>query len=234
MSALKSEAFFGEAAREPGQIAAALREKFEKMLKKIENVKFYFDNRANPEASAYALSMVDNPKTFFDGIFLTTDPALNSDQYLTYTLLHEVAHVGTGASDHYYISTDAGEIKRRPPEGKQLPPWSFDMAMDTADVLAHAAVLVASNKSPLSPPSFGTTYGKIDEGPDAGWTYYIDRPIPSLIRVYLPLYRIDEHGKQQQRPSIDPPEIIGFQLISPDPVERTADYVKYAYVKTDS
>lgn len=231
----KMKALLGEAAGDRRQIDKPLKDSYEKILAKLQNLDansetfLYLDKASNPRAAAYVTGS-GTPIKVGNRIYITTHPANKNDGSLAKDILHETAHQAlNNPNDPWYVNSD---LTRRAPIGKPLPPLTYEAAIRNPDTLAYTAITLVSNKRPLTPPNYGTISDKRNDGADKDWTYYINRPLPSRVVVFLPLHRIDQYGQLQRRPSIHPPEITGFGLTSPNPARKTPDYVEYVYKKT--
>lgn len=135
-------------------VRAAIKSRLEKVISGLENLRankgkdIFIQEPGKPDGSAYTLSTPSG----YTGQIVFSKAALGQvdDTYVQKTLIHETLHLTAHLDDHWYISIEGNGIIRRTPHSSStngsMPPVTSNVALDNADSVAYATLILALNK----------------------------------------------------------------------------------------
>lgn len=128
-----------------------LRKKLENALSILENMrsrqsKDIFIDSDDKSSLAYVVRL----KSGYSGQTVFTQHGLEvvDNKRVVKTLIHEASHIANNSNDNWYVKLDDdGNFNRKPPSGDSgfLHPLRSNYALNNADSVAHAAVVLADN-----------------------------------------------------------------------------------------
>jgi hypothetical protein len=145
-------ALLGDGAKSD-DVRAAIKSRLENALSVLEKNRtskgkdIFMQDPGVPNSLAY----VRKSQSGYTGhmVFSKTALGVVDDARIQKTLIHETLHIASHLSDHWYVRTDeSGNLYRKAPSSSAkgtLPPLTSDKALDNADSVAYAAVVLAKN-----------------------------------------------------------------------------------------
>jgi hypothetical protein len=151
----KMNALFGADAKSD-DVRAAIKSRLEHALSGLEQARankgkdIFIQDPGVANSLAYALRTQAGHTGQI--VFSKTSLGVVDDARIEKTLIHEAMHVASNLRDHWYVKTDeTGNLYRKAPSSlgkpKPLPPLTAANALDNADSVAYAAVVLATNGS---------------------------------------------------------------------------------------
>lgn len=148
----KMTTLFGDGAKSD-DVRTSIKSRLENALSGLENARankgkdIFIEDPGLPASVAYA----SKTRSGYTGriVFSKTALGLIDDARIQKTLIHETLHIASNLSDHWYVKIDEnGNFFRKAPSSSadgSMPPLTSDNALDNADSVAYAAIVLGGN-----------------------------------------------------------------------------------------